>query len=110
MFTVARNSERPGTQGALLLGSFEFFDMPFQLFQRCPARHVKAYHFEYPLRRRAAIVNQIQKAQDDRHVRLDLDAVLPGTQQMRSPEVHNLITDDTGLGPSSFTSPLRDFG
>jgi len=49
--------------------------MPFQLFQRRLARHVKADHFERSLRRCAASVNQNQQARDDRHVRLDFDAI-----------------------------------
>ena len=56
--------------------------MPFQLFQRCPAGHVEADHFECTLRRCAASVDQNQQARDDRHVRLDLDAVLLSAQQM----------------------------
>jgi len=58
----------------------------FEFFQLRPTGEIKTDHLERSLRWRAAGVNQNQQAGNDRQVRVNLDAVLLGAQQMTATE------------------------
>ena len=78
------------------LWRFETCDMSFQFVQFCPALKIEADHFEGSLGWRATGIDEYQQASDDRHVSLNLDAVLPGAQEMAASLARDLSRQVNG--------------